>query len=41
MFLSTVFSVVSLSAAGGFASFDPELEARLRAAAAVVCGSGE
>lgn len=41
LFLSTVFSVVSVLAAAGFASFDPELEARLRAAAAVVCGSGE
>lgn len=41
LFLSAVFSVVSVFAAAGFASFDVEFETRPRAAAAVVCGTGE
>ncbi len=41
MFLSAVFSVVSVFAAAGLVSTDAELETRSRAAAAVVCGTGE
>lgn len=39
--LSAVFSVVSVFAAAGCVSTDAELETRARAAAAVVCGTGE